>query len=292
MPARALESRTCVPQVSLAALVRWSLGAAFIFGLLQAGPALAQVCGDGTTDPNTPEQCDDGNSDDCDGCSSTCQDEGLLPDGDGDGVIDDCDNCPLLYNGGQEDFDGDGEGDACDEVDILGSLVVGIFKATSQFKPSGEGVGKITIRGFLDAHPPLDGFKESLEEGLDPNSDGPDEIVLRFKIKDPNQTIEFTRAECQLKIKEPFLGRVKCKNVEKTERAIFRNVPFAPDVYKLAIRVRKRDIQPFTEGQEIVEITMTTGAIDRPDKIGDAVPCGIKVGSSKQRLKCLEPSGF
>ncbi|MCZ6715042.1 MAG: hypothetical protein O7B29_13955, partial [Deltaproteobacteria bacterium] len=61
---------------------------------------------------------------------------------------------------------------------------------------------------------------------------------------------------------------------------------------KLAIRVKRRDILPFTEGQEIVDITMTTGQIDRPDKIGDAVPCGIRVGSSKQLLKCLEPSGF
>ncbi len=265
---------------------------AFILGLLQAGPALAQMCGDGTTDPNTAEQCDDGNTDDCDGCSSTCEDESLLPDGDDDGVIDDCDNCPANFNPGQEDFDEDGEGDVCDDVEILGSLVVGIFKATSQFKPSGEGAGKITIRGFLDAHPPLNKFKESLQEGLDPNSGGPDEIVLRFKIKDPNQTIEFTRAECELKIKEPFLGRVKCKNSENTERAIFRNVPFAPDVYKLAIRAKKRDIDPFTEGQEIVEITMTTGAIDRPDVIGDILPCGVKFGSSKQLLKCLEPSGF
>ncbi len=293
MPARALESRTWVPHLSLAALVRWSWGVAFLLGLLQAGPALAQMCGDGTTDPNTTEQCDDGNTDDCDGCSSTCQDEGSLPDGDGDGVIDDCDNCPVLHNAGQEDFDGDGEGDACDEVDILGSLVLGIFKATSQFLPSGHGAGKITIRGFLDAHPPLNNFRESLEEGLDPNDDSPDEIVLRFKIKDPNQTIEFTRAECQLKIKEPFLGRVKCKNVENTERAIFRNVPFAPDVYKLAIRAKKRDIDPLPEGQEIVDITMTTGQIDRPDRIGDVVPCGIRVGSSKERLKCIEPSsGF
>ncbi len=291
MPARALESRTCVPRLRLAALVRWSLGAAFLFGLLQAGPALAQMCGDGTTDPNFAEECDDGNTADCDGCSSTCQDESLLPDGDGDGVIDDCDNCPTVYNAGQEDFDGDGEGDACDEEDILGSLVMGVFKATSGFKPSGEGVGKITIRGFLDAHPPLNGFQESLEEGLDPNEDGPDEIVLRFKIKDPNQTIEFTRAECQLKIKEPFLARVKCKNVEKTERAIFRNVPFAPDVYKMAVRVKRRDIDPFTEGQEIVEVTMTVGQIDRPDQIGDAPPCGIRVGSSKQLLKCIEPQG-
>ncbi len=70
-------------------------------------------------------------------------------------------------------------------------------------------------------------------------------------------------------------------------------MPFAPDVYKIAIRVKKRDIDPFTEGQEIVEITMTTGQIDRPDKIGDVVPCGVRVGSTKQRLKCLEPSsGF
>ncbi len=84
---------------------------AFLFGLLQAGPALAQMCGDGTTDPNTPEQCDDGNTNDCDGCSSSCEDESLLPDGDGDGVIDDCDNCPVVHNGEQEDFDGDGEGD-------------------------------------------------------------------------------------------------------------------------------------------------------------------------------------
>ena len=292
MPARALELRTCVVWPRFVALVRWSLGAALLFALLQAGPALAQVCGDGTTDPNTPEECDDGDTEDCDGCSSTCLDETLLPDSDGDGVIDDCDNCPALNNPGQEDVDGDGEGDACDDSDILGSLVMGIFKSISQFKPSGEGAGKITIRGFLDAHPPLDSFQPSLEEGLDPNSDSADEIVMRITIADPNQVIEFTRAECTLKVKEPFLSKVKCKNADKTVRAIFKNVPFAPDVYKMAIRAKRLNIESFTPGQEQVRVTIRTGTIDRSDLIGDVLACGIQVGSSKQRLKCLEPTGL
>jgi len=262
-----------------------------VLGLLQAGPALAQECGDGTTDPNS-EQCDDGNLDDCDGCSAICLDELFLPDGDGDGVIDDCDNCPDLSNPDQEDKDEDGAGNACDDDDINGSLVMGILKATSQFNPSGTPKGKLTIRGFLDAHPPLDGLQASLEEGLDPDSDGPDEIVMRITVNDPFLVIEFTRAECKLKTKGPFLGKIRCKNAANTAKAIFNNVPFAPDVYKMAIRSKGNDIAEFPNDQTQVRVTIRVGTIDRPDTIGDIVSCGVKKGGRTQRLKCLEPTEF
>jgi len=262
-----------------------------VLGLLQAGPALAQECGDGTTDPNS-EQCDDGNLDDCDGCSAICLDELFLPDGDGDGVIDDCDNCPDLSNPDQEDKDEDGAGNACDDDDINGSLVMGIFKAGSQFTPTGAPKGKITIRGFLDAHPPLDDLLESLEEGLDPDSDGPDEIVMRITVEDPPVVIEFKRSECRLKIKGPFLSGVNCKNAANTAAAKFKNVPFAPDVYKMAIRSKKNEIESFADGLTEVKVTIRVGTIDRPDIIGDILGCGVKSGARKQLLKCFEPTQF
>ncbi len=37
------------------------------------------------------------------------------------------------------------------------------------------------------------------------------------------------------------------------------NVPFPPDVYKLAIRSKRREIDPFTEGLEEVSVTIRTG---------------------------------
>jgi cysteine-rich repeat protein len=246
-------------------------------------------------DPNSSEECDDGGTENCDGCSAFCEDELLLPDFDGDGLIDNCDNCSEIWNPGQEDFDEDGLGDVCDEADILGSFVMGVFKATSGFKPSGEGAGRITIRGFLDAHPPLDGFQASLEEGLDPNSDSPDEIMMLITIDDGadfSQVLAFTRSECRLKSKDPFLGKVTCKSADNKRKAVFRNVPFAPDVYKYAIRAKRLSILPFLRHR--VSATLKVGTIDRPDVIGDIPdrPCEIKRGSTKERLKCLEPTGF
>jgi cysteine-rich repeat protein len=62
------------------------------------------VCGNGVTEP--PEQCDDGNRNDGDGCSSNCQMEEPVPgDSNGDGRVsrDDVDDLIL------EIFDGDGD---------------------------------------------------------------------------------------------------------------------------------------------------------------------------------------
>jgi cysteine-rich repeat protein len=79
-------------------------------------------CGNGEIDSG--EQCDDGNTEDCDGCSGSCQDESLMPDGDDDSAIDACDNCPFVSNPGQEDDGGvnttasDGTGNACQCGDV------------------------------------------------------------------------------------------------------------------------------------------------------------------------------
>ena len=56
------------------------------------------VCGDGVVEGG--EQCDDGNTDDGDGCSASCQDE---PAGCGDGVIDEGETCD---DGNEVAFDG------------------------------------------------------------------------------------------------------------------------------------------------------------------------------------------
>ena len=173
---------------------------------------------------------------------------------------------------------------------IDGSFVMGVFKATSQFKPSGEGASRITIRGFLDAHPPLDGFQASLEEGLDPNSDSPDEIVMLITVDDGADfrlVLAFSRSECRLRIKGPFLSKVLCKSADKSKKAVFRNVPFAPDVYKYAIRGKRLSIQPFLRDE--VSAVLTVGTVDRPDVIGDVESCRIRSGSMKDRLKCIEP---
>ena len=70
------------------------------------------VCGNGAVDGD--EECDDGNTVDGDGCSSTCTIEETPPDSDGDGVSDSNDNCPDVANPDEADSDGDGIGDACD----------------------------------------------------------------------------------------------------------------------------------------------------------------------------------
>ena len=277
--------------------VQWLVVALLSLGLLHAGPAFAQgFCGDGMFDPNAGEECDDGNFDDCDGCSPTCDDESLLPDGDGDGFVDACDNCPEVWNtaldpnGRQKDIDKDGLGDICDDADILGSFVMGRFKATSQFKPGGDGLGRIVIRGFLDAHPPLDSFQESLEEGLDPNSNSGDEIVMLITIDDGVSffhELAFTRKECKLIIAGPILRKVRCKVPDNSMRAVFRNVPFAPDVYKFAIRAKRQDNSPFTS--DLISTVLKVGTIDRPDVIGELDPCVMRQGATKQLIKCAEP---
>jgi len=87
--------------------------------------AVVTWCGDGVITP--PEQCDDKNNVEGDGCNNSClveqgwccePDEGgtsvCIPDPDSDCVLDPYDNCPLTYNPNQEDTDEDGAGDACD----------------------------------------------------------------------------------------------------------------------------------------------------------------------------------
>ncbi len=66
------------------------------------------VCGNGILELG--EDCDDNNTADGDGCSSTCSAE----DPDGDAILDPPDNCPDVYNPFQTDADFDTFGDACD----------------------------------------------------------------------------------------------------------------------------------------------------------------------------------
>lgn len=52
--------------------------------LLISGSAFGARCGDGISDPLAGEQCDDGNTIDGDGCSSSCLIEPMC----GDGIVD------------------------------------------------------------------------------------------------------------------------------------------------------------------------------------------------------------
>jgi cysteine-rich repeat protein len=80
-----------------------------------------EICGDGIIFGD--EECDDGNNESGDGCSSSCALE-LCPDADGDSVCDEEDNCPHAMNESQLDTNEDGIGDACQCGDVNGDGVV------------------------------------------------------------------------------------------------------------------------------------------------------------------------
>jgi cysteine-rich repeat protein len=74
------------------------------------------LCGDGFLDLG--EECDDGNTDACDGCSGTCQSEGIC----GDGILDPvCEQCDDGNN-----IDGDG----CSSICINGSCGDGLTQVS------------------------------------------------------------------------------------------------------------------------------------------------------------------
>ena len=85
--------------------------------------SVSSSCGDGTID--SEETCEDGNTEDGDGCSSACRIEFghscsgnpstcVNIDPDDDFIFDPIDNCPNAFNPEQNDSDGDGLGDVCD----------------------------------------------------------------------------------------------------------------------------------------------------------------------------------
>jgi cysteine-rich repeat protein len=251
-------------------------------------------CGNGVLEPVLGEACDEGDTEDCDGCSADCQIENFTEDLDGDGVFDPCDNCVAVPNPGQADVDEDGLGDVCDNEEFLGSLILGYVKGRAQFLPSGEGNGKLIIRGFVDVHPPLDSFAPSIEAGLDPNSDGPDEVVLLMRLYDGadlNEFIAFTRSECTLKYRNgsEFLTKLKCKSADNTRKAFFKRHPLVPDLFKFVVKAKKLSLLPFQE--PLLTGVLTTQYINRPDPIGNILACEIKTKKTS-RIRCDEPSGF
>ena len=80
------------------------------------GWLFAPVCGNSIVE--TGEQCDDGNLNNGDGCSSTCISECTDADADGikteSGACGIIDNCPAIYNPDQRNTDNQDGGDVCD----------------------------------------------------------------------------------------------------------------------------------------------------------------------------------
>jgi cysteine-rich repeat protein len=77
------------------------------------------ICGDGVSELG--EECDDGNTNSKDGCSSTCFLESLEElDTDSDGILDINDNCPLASNIDQLDENQNNVGDICECTDLDG----------------------------------------------------------------------------------------------------------------------------------------------------------------------------
>jgi cysteine-rich repeat protein len=250
-------------------------------------------CGDGLTDPNENEECDDGNTANCDGCSDICEIEDLVDDSDGDGIPNACDNCPLVPNPDQEDLDDDGIGYACDESIVLkGALVLGSGKVVSKFAPSGEGSGKIVMRGVVFDHPPFGGFVSGLQEGVDPNGDAPDEPILLVRVFDDadlDQLFVFSRSECRLKFRKNFLLSAKCKSGDQTRKIKVRKHPLGRGTFRFSFAAKNLSIQPSL--LERVSVFITTGRVDRVDEIGNLEPCTVKTNppGDPALTRCREP---
>jgi len=285
------------------------------------------ICGDGIVQEECEEECDDGNTNNDDGCSDICLPEdcpdeecspeescdscpadcGMCPpcedgiepnefglsDSDGDGLVDPCDNCPELYNPEQVDLDEDDIGDLCDdEIRLEGALVLGKTRAISKFLTTGEGNGKLILRGVLFNHPPFGGFADGIQEGLDPNSDGPDEIVLlinAYDNADLNQEFIFKRSECKLTLRKNFLLRVRCRSEDGTRRAKFRKHPLGRGTFRFALIAKGLEIMPTLT--DYMEAAITTGNSVRQDEIGDLIPCKVNEDPAGQAVsnKCREP---
>ncbi|GEM_PF-3879528 len=83
-------------------------------------------CGDNTLDDTAGEQCDDGNNDDDDGCSSDCLLEGI----DGDGTSDSCSSycvseTSICLTNGNVQFCGDYNNDGCNELSTPPTVCAG-----------------------------------------------------------------------------------------------------------------------------------------------------------------------
>ena len=64
-----------------------------------------------------------------------------------------------------------------------------------------------------------------------------------------------------------------------------RKARFVPDIFRLVARARRLAIEPSFMNQ--VSVRLRTGDIDRPDQIGDLIPCEIRVQQATQ-LICRE----
>ena len=115
--------------------------------------------------------------------------------------------------------------------------------------------------------------------------DEPDRALLKLS----DGFIAFTREECRFRIRGPFLNRVQCRGTDR--KASFRRHPAVPDLFRLVAKAKGMSIPPFSSDLSQVNVVMTVGADNRPDVIGDLLPCSIREGEVS-KFRCDEPTGF
>ncbi len=137
---------------------------------------LPPECGNGILEAG--ERCDDGNTNETDGCLSSCR-----IDTDRDMIANKFDNCPFVANNNQLDTDKDGVGDACDNCASVAN--------PDQTDSNGNGIGDAcgcfiaTAAYGTPMHKDIDVLRKYRDEVLEKNKFGQKFVEFYYKNSPP-----------------------------------------------------------------------------------------------------------